>query len=467
MRNPAERTRRLLALSTRMRAAVGPAYRLGAIIPSPVGMKRLRHYWPGFPYAGLARQYDAFVPMAYYSSRTHNAAEVARYALRSIAIIRAESGRPGLPIHIIGGMASATSTSEAAAFVRTIVSCGVAGFSLYDYSGTNPALWRLLAEPGACRRGRSGLLAACASASSCPRSSARCAGRSFARSRWPPSAAASTRSGSATTCSTAATAAPSAGRGTCGRRSRPWRRRPSACGSGRSSPRLAFHPPGLVARMAASIDEVSQGRFTLGVGAGWNETEFRAFGIPFDNRVARFEEAFEIVRRLLAGERVSVRRALPPGRGRRAPAAAGAPRPAHGRDDRAARLFAAAAPHVDWWNMWYSQYGNTPSGYRRAQLARSTATSSAARACSWPSTAGRRAAAGRGAARRVAALPRPSATSSGRPAPTRRSSSSIRSPSARSAPSQTRFSSAAEAPPRRTRARPRRRDTPGWIPVRG
>ncbi len=148
VRKPGERTRRLLALSARIRAAVGPAYRLGAIIPSPVGMRRLRHYWPGFPYAGLARAYDAFVPMAYYSSRAHSAAEVARYAQRSIAIIREESGRPGLPIHIIGGMASATSTSEAAAFVRAIVSCGVTGFSLYDYSGTKPALWRVLQSPG-------------------------------------------------------------------------------------------------------------------------------------------------------------------------------------------------------------------------------------------------------------------------------------------------------------------------------
>ena len=67
----------------------------------------------------------------------------------------------------------------------------------------------------------------------------------------------------------------------------------------------AFHPPGLVARMAAAIDEVSAGRFTLGVGTGWNEAEFRAFGIAFENKVARFEEAFTIIRRLLAGERVS------------------------------------------------------------------------------------------------------------------------------------------------------------------
>src|SRR5881397_432553 len=68
---------------------------------------------------------------------------------------------------------------------------------------------------------------------------------------------------------------------------------------------LAFHSPGLIARMAATIDEVSGGRFVLGVGAGWNETEFRAFGLPFDYRVARFEEAFTIIRRLVAGERVT------------------------------------------------------------------------------------------------------------------------------------------------------------------
>src|SRR6476661_54574 len=67
----------------------------------------------------------------------------------------------------------------------------------------------------------------------------------------------------------------------------------------------AFHPPGVLARMAAAADEISGGRLTIALGAGWNETEFRAFGIPFDHRVSRFEEAFEIVRRLVAGEHVT------------------------------------------------------------------------------------------------------------------------------------------------------------------
>ena len=60
-----------------------------------------------------------------------------------------------------------------------------------------------------------------------------------------------------------------------------------------------FHNPALLAKQAATIDEISGGRFILGLGAGWNETEFRAFGLPFDHRVDRFEEAYAIIRGLL------------------------------------------------------------------------------------------------------------------------------------------------------------------------
>ena len=58
--------------------------------------------------------------------------------------------------------------------------------------------------------------------------------------------------------------------------------------------------------MAATLAEVSHGRFVLGLGAGWNEPEFRAFGLPYDHRVSRFEESFTIIRQLLAGERVTL-----------------------------------------------------------------------------------------------------------------------------------------------------------------
>jgi hypothetical protein len=58
------RSQRLLRLSARLRAATGPGYALGAIIPSPVGMRRHPAYWPRFPYRQLAGDYDVFLPMA-------------------------------------------------------------------------------------------------------------------------------------------------------------------------------------------------------------------------------------------------------------------------------------------------------------------------------------------------------------------------------------------------------------------
>src|ERR671911_1509453 len=57
----------------------------------------------------------------------------------------------------------------------------------------------------------------------------------------------------------------------------------------------AFRNPALLAKMADTVDEISNGRLILGLGAGWCELEFRAFGYPFDHRVGRFEEALTIV----------------------------------------------------------------------------------------------------------------------------------------------------------------------------
>jgi len=124
----------------------------------------------------------------------------------------------------------------------------------------------------------------------------------------------------------------------------------------------AFHAPGLTARMAAAIAEISSGRFVLGLGTGWNDTEFRAFGFDTERKVARFEEAFAIIRRLLDGERVTASGRfyevedavlLPPPQ-HRVPLMVGTTGP---------RVLAAAGPHVAWWNCWYSWYGNTAEGF--------------------------------------------------------------------------------------------------------
>jgi probable F420-dependent oxidoreductase len=124
----------------------------------------------------------------------------------------------------------------------------------------------------------------------------------------------------------------------------------------------AFSPPGLLARKAAAVQEVSGGRLVLAVGAGWNETEFRAFGLPFDHRASRFEEAFEVIRRLLAGERVSVR-----GQFQQVEDAVLLPRPAQRPPivvgSVGERVLRATLAHVDGWNTWYEWFGNTPEGF--------------------------------------------------------------------------------------------------------
>ena len=125
----------------------------------------------------------------------------------------------------------------------------------------------------------------------------------------------------------------------------------------------AFHNPAVLAKQADTLDEISGGRFVLGLGAGWNETEFRAFGIPFDHRIDRFEEAFTIIRGLLRdgaidfeGRYYSARDCeLVP----RGPTPGGPPLLI---GSTGPRMLAITAPHVDAWNAWYADTDNSPDG---------------------------------------------------------------------------------------------------------
>ena len=124
----------------------------------------------------------------------------------------------------------------------------------------------------------------------------------------------------------------------------------------------SFHPPGVLAKMAASVDEISGGRLVLGLGAGSNLMDHAAFGLPQDRLVSRFEEAFEIVRRLVGGERVTFSGRyfqvddavlLPPPR-RSIPLMAGT---------TGQRMLGITLPHVDWWNTWYLWFENRPERF--------------------------------------------------------------------------------------------------------
>jgi hypothetical protein len=147
------RTKRLLRLSARLRAAVGRRYVLGAIIPSPVGIRRHPTYWPRFPYRPLARFYDVFLPMAYATDAGVRGIKATRaYNTADVAIIRNRTGKPHVPIHLIGGLANAMGTRELTGFMQAVGDCAPLGYSLYAFSITGPAAWRALDAPPAAAR---------------------------------------------------------------------------------------------------------------------------------------------------------------------------------------------------------------------------------------------------------------------------------------------------------------------------
>ncbi len=126
----------------------------------------------------------------------------------------------------------------------------------------------------------------------------------------------------------------------------------------------AFHTPAMLAKLAATVEAVSAGRLILGLGAGWNHREFEAFDFPFDRRVARFAEAFTIVRELarsgrctFEGEFSTVHECVIHPRG---PRPAGPPILVGSIGPRMLRL---TLPHVDLWNVWWSDFGNSPAGF--------------------------------------------------------------------------------------------------------
>lgn len=120
-----------------------------------------------------------------------------------------------------------------------------------------------------------------------------------------------------------------------------------------------FRGPALLAKMAGTVDEISGGRLVLGLGSGWNRREFEAFDIPFDNRVSRFEEAFAIITGLIRTGRVDFSgkyysavntELVPPAR----------PDMAIMIGSTGPRTLAIAAAEMNWWNEWWSHFGNSP-----------------------------------------------------------------------------------------------------------
>ena len=121
--------------------------------------------------------------------------------------------------------------------------------------------------------------------------------------------------------------------------------------------------PALMAKMADTVDEISGGRLILGLGAGWHEPEFLAYGFPFNHRIDRFSEALAITVPLLRDGHVDFSGAyvlaqdceLRP----RGPRPSGPPIMIGALANRP-RVLALAAKYADIWNAWLSWQDNSP-----------------------------------------------------------------------------------------------------------
>jgi alkanesulfonate monooxygenase SsuD/methylene tetrahydromethanopterin reductase-like flavin-dependent oxidoreductase (luciferase family) len=143
----------------------------------------------------------------------------------------------------------------------------------------------------------------------------------------------------------------------------------------------SFHAPAMLAKLAATVDAISGGRLILGLGAGWNQREYTAFGFPYDKRISRFEEAFTIIRELLRTGRSDYRGVYydvadcvldpSPVRPSGPPLMLGSVSP---------RMMRIGLPHVDAWNVWWSDYGNDAEGFAAVRTRVEEAVEQAGRA---------------------------------------------------------------------------------------
>jgi probable F420-dependent oxidoreductase len=128
-----------------------------------------------------------------------------------------------------------------------------------------------------------------------------------------------------------------------------------------------FRPPALLAKMAATLDQLSGGRLDLGLGAGWNEAEFVENGLPFprpSERLAMLEEALGVVSTLLSGEgepRSFSGRFFHADQARVLPPPVQRPRPPLWVGGRGDRLLGVVARAADGWNLCWAV---TPEDYQ-------------------------------------------------------------------------------------------------------
>jgi hypothetical protein len=142
----AERNRRLLDLSARLRAAIGPDKAIGAITPSAVHLQVVNPtYWPAFPWADLATTYDAMLPMSYWTIRKGDLRNGETYTHDNIDRVRVSTGDPDIPIVPVGGLAEDSTVEDLDGMVAAIEARAAPGGGLYDWATSTSEQWATLA----------------------------------------------------------------------------------------------------------------------------------------------------------------------------------------------------------------------------------------------------------------------------------------------------------------------------------
>jgi hypothetical protein len=152
---PVERSRRLVALSTALRAYVGPGVTIGAIVMPPVVLEVInKDFWPNFPWREIANVYDVWLPMSYWSNRTTKSGYKDGYTYNeeNTRRLRTNLGKPNAPVHAIGGIGADDGVNDDPTpeephaligdlepFVRSLRETSAIGGSLYDWRTTEPA----------------------------------------------------------------------------------------------------------------------------------------------------------------------------------------------------------------------------------------------------------------------------------------------------------------------------------------
>jgi hypothetical protein len=149
VKDPSVRSDRLVELSRRLRAALGPGPAIGAIVLPAVQIDVINpFYWPGFPWKQIKPYYDVWLPMAYSTVRAANSPyhDADAYAAESVRRMRSRLGDSDAAVHPIGGVGDKLSADDTIRFLQALRDTDALGGSIYDYRTTGPAVWAILRQ---------------------------------------------------------------------------------------------------------------------------------------------------------------------------------------------------------------------------------------------------------------------------------------------------------------------------------